>query len=192
MSAEATPEAQRATPIVARPGGAAGDCATFGGANRRLGAEAVNEASPEARRLSRQLARLLACDPVRAADLTRFPREAGVYAFDGDSGRALYVGKAKTGLRNRMREHTWPSAEELIATRSSAPFCTLARHLAAEALGGRKVTLWPPPPRERKAVLEALAEVRGLRVRYIATPQPDRLALEALEAYARLRPVYDR
>ena len=131
-----------------------------------------------------QLARLLACGPVRCDDLERFPQESGVYAFEG-GGRVLYVGKA-TKLQKAMEDQAWLSAEARIQTRRTMPWCTLARHLAARCLG--RPVQWP---RDRDAILEALAKVRGFQVRYVAVDRP---ALDSLKTYAslRLRPEYPR
>ncbi len=119
---------------------------------------------------------LSAMQPVTVDTAPADTPKGGIYLFSED-GRALYAGRTKRKIKDRLKDHV-----------STADDCPFAWHLARETTG-KKATYKREGSRQhllsqpefKKAYEEAKQRIRKMSVRYVAESDPLRQAL--LEIY---------
>jgi hypothetical protein len=119
---------------------------------------------------------LMAMKPVAVKDVPSTAPKKGVYLFE-ERGHAMYVGRTRKGIRDRIREHV-----------GTADDCPFAWRLAREATG-----MWPTYRKKgsRAELLKhpvfmaaygaAKRKIRGMTVRYVEDKDATTQAL--LEIY---------
>lgn len=122
---------------------------------------------------------LMAMSPVTIDSAPTGPK-GGVYLFS-EHGRALYVGRTKRRIKDRLLAHVDPAADD----------CPFAWRLARKEMGcpptyrvagGQKQLL--ADPAFKAAYDRAKQRIRGLDVRFVAEPDP--LTQMLLEVYVQV------
>ncbi len=119
---------------------------------------------------------LMAMTPVQAEDVPTGTPTGGVYLFT-ENGRAMYVGRTRRNLRDRIREHFGPADD-----------CPFAWRLAREATGRMRTykkegsrTALLQNRRFVRAYEAAKVRIAAMHVQYVEETDPLRQAL--LEIY---------
>jgi predicted GIY-YIG superfamily endonuclease len=124
--------------------------------------------------------RLTTMAPVTIPTLPRDAPSEGIYLL-GEKGRHLYVGRTRR-LRNRLREHSIPSAQHNQAVFAFRLAREMTGRMMADYAGeGRRAALVMNDPEFMAAFRAAKARVRAMEVRYVEEKDPLRQAL--LEIY---------